>query len=359
MRIATYNVEWFNALFDDDGRLWEDGAPSARYGISRGRQAVALGAVFAALEADAVLVVEAPDNGPRRSTVRALERFAARFGLRTRRALIGFANDTQQEIALLYDPDAVEALHDPQEGPPPRFDGATRIDLDNDGLGETVRFSKPPLEVRLTPRRGAALRLIGVHMKSKAPHGARDSAHALRIAIQNRRKQLAQCLWLRGRVAAHLAAGEPLIVLGDFNDGPGLDDYEALFGRSGVEIVLGSEEEPPELRLQEAHARRALSQRIGVLPASARFWLAEERRYFPALIDFVMLSPDLVARCAPRWRIWHPFDDPKIYADAALREALLAASDHFPVSVDLDPAGLSSGAGSGQTSAQGGMEGGG
>ncbi len=38
----------------------------------------------------------------------------------------------------------------------------------------------------------------------------------------------------------------------------------------------------------------------------------------------------------PEWRIWHPFDDPVCYKTPELREALLAASDHFPVSVDLD-----------------------
>ncbi len=41
-------------------------------------------------------------------------------------------------------------------------------------------------------------------------------------SIENRRKQLAQCVWLRQRVAGHLQAGDSLIVLGDFNDGPGL-----------------------------------------------------------------------------------------------------------------------------------------
>lgn len=333
MRLATYNVEWFHALFDG-AALREDDAPSGRHGVTRGAQIRALGAVFRALGADAVMVVEAPDDSPRGRTVAALEAFAARFGLRARSAVMGFPNETQQEIALLYDPDVMSAVHDPQEGPPPRFDRVMQIDLDNDGVGEAVHFNKPPFEVRLTPRTGAPLQLIGVHMKSKAPHGARDAAHAMRIAIQNRRKQMAQCLWLRGRVAAHLAAGDRLIVLGDFNDGPGLDEYEALFGRSGVEVVMGPEE-PPEMRLQDAHARLALSQRIGVLPASARFWLPQEGRYLPALIDFVMVSPALMGQ-GPRWRIWHPFDDPAIYPDAALREALLDASDHFPVSLDLN-----------------------
>ena len=72
LRIATYNVEWFNALFDDEGRLLADGEPSARYQINRATQIGALGIVFSALDADAIMVIEAPDTGSRRSSVLAL-----------------------------------------------------------------------------------------------------------------------------------------------------------------------------------------------------------------------------------------------------------------------------------------------
>jgi len=335
LRIATYNVEWFNSLFDDDDRLIEDPATRAgRAGVTCVDQAAAVARVFAALDADAVLIVEAPDSHRGRSTVRALESFARRFDLRCRTALIGFPNTTQQEIALLYDPDRMQAQHDPVghvHDAVPRFDGVFRIDLDIDATADRVSFSKPPLEARLTLPDGRTLRLIGVHVKSKAPHGADTPQEIMRKAIAARRKQLAQCIWLRRRVEAHLTAGEALIVLGDFNDGPGLDEYERLFGRSGVEIVLGEDGAP---KLYDPHARMALGQRVGAMPVTARFYIQEEKRYLQALLDYVMVSPDLRAR-APRWRIWHPFDDPACYRDADLRQALLTASDHFPVSLDI------------------------
>ncbi len=171
-----------------------------------------------------------------------------------------------------------------------------------------------------------------MHVKSKAPHGADDPDEVMRLSIQNRRKQLAQCVWLRRRVDAHLDAGEELIVLGDFNDGPGLDEYEKLFGRSGVEVVLG---DPGPRGLYDPHARMALSQRVGAMPITARFYIEEEGRYLQALLDYIMVSPGLRRR-NPRWRIWHPFDDPACYRTPELREALLMASDHFPVSLDFD-----------------------
>lgn len=339
MRIATYNVEWFDSLFDNEGRLLADDKWSGREEVTRAEQAEALAIVFTAMDADAVMVIEAPDQSRKRDTVRALETFAAEAGVRARRAVMGFKNDTEQEIALLFDPDRLTPRHDPQgdaqrEGQVPRFDGSFRIDLDIDDTLDVVTYSKPPLELACTSAAGKEFRLIGVHIKSKAPHGARNPDQAKRIAIANRRKQLAQCVWLRKRVEQHLGRGDSLIVLGDFNDGPGLDEYEHLFGRSGVEIVMGIDggEEGP--RLHDPHVARAISRKLAAGPTTARFFLADERCYLSALLDYVMVSDDLM-ELGPTWRIWHPFDDPVCFKSVELRDALLAASDHFPVTVDI------------------------
>ena len=48
-------------------------------------QAEAIGIVMTAMDADAVMIIEAPDNNRRRQTVPMLERFAARYDLRCRR----------------------------------------------------------------------------------------------------------------------------------------------------------------------------------------------------------------------------------------------------------------------------------
>lgn len=335
MRIAAYNVEWFDALFDDAGALRPDDGWSGRRDVTRAQQIEALGLVFAAIDADAVMVIEAPDTNSRRSTIRALQNFAEAFDLRARQAVIGFPNQTQQEIALMFDPDRLTARHSPQglaDAPhAPRFDGRFRIDLDIDATEDEIVFSKPPLELEVTTPRGHALRMIGVHLKSKAPHSAASHDAVMRLSIANRRKQLAQAIWLRQRVAQHLAGGESLILLGDLNDGPGLDEYEHLFGRSSVEIVMGTE--PPAL--YDPHAEAALRARLTAPPSTARFYIQPERRYLQALLDYVMISPDLTG-LNPRWRIWHPFDDPDCWQRPALRDALITASDHFPVVLDID-----------------------
>lgn len=329
MRLVSYNVEWFAALFDDHDKLISDHEPSGRYGVDRYTQAEALAQVFQALDADAIMVIEAPNSGRSQSTVRALENFAARAGVRAHRVVMGFANDTQQEIALMYDPDVLQARHEPQQDPnAPRFDDVLKVDLDIDDKMDHVRFSKPPLELVVETTTGKKLRLIGAHLKSKAPYGARSPAAVIRRSIANRRKQLAQAIWLRRRVAQHLQDGQDLIVMGDLNDGPGLDEYERLFGRSSVEIVMGED-------MLDPNARHLLQPRTQGQPSSSRFYNAKTKRYFRALLDYIMVSPGLM-KLSPKWRIWHPFEDADCYDDTELREALLAASDHFPVSLDIE-----------------------
>lgn len=340
MRIATYNIEWFDSLFDDNGRPLLDGAWSRRRDVTRVQQLEAIAKVMTAMDADAIMVIEAPDSSRRRNGDKALENFARQFGLRARKVLLGFENNTQQEIALLYDPDVVTARHDPKGSETgkkgsfdaPRFDGVFRCDLDTDAAPELITFSKPPLEVALQTNAGALLRLIGVHIKSKAPHGAHGKVEVMRKAIENRRKQMAQCIWLRQRVESHLIAGESVIVMGDFNDGPGLDEYEKLFGRSSVEIVLGEE---GQNCLFDPHAQMILSRKMGAKPASSRFYIKREKRYLSVLLDYIMVSADLREH-GPAWRIWHPFEDPECYEIPELREALLSASDHFPVTIDIE-----------------------
>ena len=338
MRIGTYNIEWFNTLFYDNGHLINDDSWSSRWSITKARQTAALGVVFQAMDLDGVMIIEAPDSSKHRDTVLALETFAQAFNLRARKAITGFENDTQQEIAFLFDPDQMTAEHAPVGTPvgkkgsrdAPRFDGAFRLDLNVDAAPDIIRWSKPPLEIAVKTRSGWPVRLIGVHAKSKAPNGARNEAEATRISIENRRKQLAQCIWLRQRVDWHLARGDDLIVMGDFNDGPGLDEYEKLFGRSGVEIVLGEDD---ALRLFDPHAKIALGQRNGATPVTSRFRRKDEP-YLQVLLDYVMVSANL-RDLGPKWQIWHPFDHPACYENYDLREALLAASDHFPVVIDL------------------------
>jgi endonuclease/exonuclease/phosphatase family metal-dependent hydrolase len=353
LRLACYNIAWFARLFDRRNRLVADLEWSALGDVTRRRQAAAIAEVLGRVDADCFAIIEAPNSGHRQSCVVELEGFAAHFSLRQRAALIGFANPTEQEIALLFDPDRIRAEHAPigevlgqatarsGELPfgTPRFDSIFPADLDGDGKIGLHRFSKPPLEAVVEDRvTGVSFRLIAVHLKSKAPHITGSPAKLHRRGLENRAKQYAQATWLRARLEEHMAAGEEVITLGDFNDGPGFDAFEQAAGeqatgRSSVELVTGGTDRPETMLANPFTGQRVTSD--GARPSTARFHDGRGG-YLNALIDFIMLSPGLAARTQPVWRIWHPFDDAGCSTDESLRRALMDASDHFPVSIDLE-----------------------
>ncbi len=335
LRLATYNVAWFNALFDDKGGFLNNRSGSGRHGITKAQQFDAVGAVLRAVNADGIMVIEAPDSNGQRSSVQALQRFAQHFGLRTTDAVTGFTSDTEQEISFLFDPTVLGARHDPM-GTSDTTSSAPRFDVELDylvaGQRQSARFSKPPLELELSLATGTSLRLIGVHIKSKAVHDATTPASFNKISIQNRRKQLAESFWLRARIDQILGQNHPLLVMGDLNDGPGLDNYERKFGYSSVEVVSG-QSDPKQQRLFDPHSlpnAKILGQNM---PTTSRFWDPRSNSYFESMLDFIMVSHDLVQ--GSRWRIWHPLHDAEIVANPALAKALLMASDHFPVSIDI------------------------
>jgi hypothetical protein len=78
-----------------------------------------------------------------------------------------------------------------------------------------------------------------------------------------------------------------------------------------------------------------LQSRIAAQPTTARFFIAHDERWLSALLDYIMVSPP----CAPRpgagasgIRSTIPI---VLVAIRSLRDALLDASDHFPVTLDL------------------------
>lgn len=335
LRLATYNIAWFNALFDDKGEFLNNRSESARHGITKAQQFAAIGVVLRSLNADGIMVIEAPDTNARRSSVAALQRFAQHFGLRTNRAIMGYMSETEQEITFLYDPQILSVRHDPMGLPDarstaPRFD--MTLDYVIDGKRQSARFSKPPLELAVTLGDGSALRLIGVHIKSKAVHDATTAQRFSEISIQNRRKQLAESFWLRARIDEVLSQTQALVVMGDLNDGPGLDVYERKFGYSCVEVVTG-QSDPLKQRLFDPHSLSDTKIWGQMVPSSGRFWDQASQSYVDSMLDFILV-PETIAHRA-QWRIWHPLHAPEIVANPALAQALLLASDHFPVSIDL------------------------
>jgi len=346
LRLACYNIAWFARLFDRRNRLLDDRRPSMLPETTRHRQAEAIAEVLDRVDADCYAIIEAPNSGSRQSCVAELEGFAAHFGLRQRAALLGFENPTQQEIALLFDPDRIAARHEPigellDEAKAsigalpfgaPRFDGFFPLRTE-DGIALHWCL-KPPLEARIEDRAsGLEVRLIALHLQSRVALGEGTPEQLRGRERANRERQYAEAVWLRVRIEEHLAAGEEVVVLGDFNDGPGYERFETPSGQSVTGLIAGDTAAPAR-RLWNAFDP-TLTGGPGSQVATARFFDNAGRPSLEALVDYILLTPGLAERTRPAWRIWHPFYDPDCAADPGLRAALLDASDHFPVTVDL------------------------
>ena len=329
LRLMSYNIEWFDDHFEADNSLKTTGNSPARFDAVAG--------VITAIDPDLIGITEAPNTTTttgQRDTVAALENFAAAKGLRQRKAMIGFPSAGRQEIALLYDPDVLSAAHDPggtagAVADPP-FNEAFQSDSDGDGIREIYRHYRPPLEARISRADGGAeFWLMVVHTKSKGIFDATDRVHFERISERNRRKLFSECGSIRRRAEDWLAAGRPTAVMGDINDGPGFDYYEGRFGRSAVELLMGDIYAPDDILRN--HVGAPEWGRYGWEPSSTRFTDQFTGDAVNALIDHIMASRHLIPE-GDGGQVWNPF---QLDAAKPHKAALMAASDHFPVTLDI------------------------
>ncbi|MEO1398066.1 MAG: hypothetical protein AAFU56_04255 [Pseudomonadota bacterium] len=191
LRLCSYNLEWFDDLFNKDATFKSQKARD---------RAESAAEVLKIIDADLVAIMEAPGTtkSTGKSTVTCLEVFAETFGLRQKKAIIGFPSNGRQEIAALYDPQKVALSHKPggksRSKKNPRFDKSFQHDSDADRVLEIYKHFRPPLEVEVERLDGGnSFRLIAVHAKSKGIFSKNDLIHYQREEIRNRRKLFAEC----------------------------------------------------------------------------------------------------------------------------------------------------------------------
>ncbi len=327
IRVCSYNVEWFDDLFEPDNSLRTNAETAAR--------CQAIHDVLALVNADIVGLVEAPNTTTTtgiQDTIAKLDNFHAAYpGLRATSSLLGYISAGRQELVCQYDPNVVEMVHNPGGGTVtnPRFDDEFRVDTDADRIVECYSMYRPPLEADVTvSASGATFKLMLAHAKSKGIFNNVDYIHWQRENVRNRHKLFGEATWIRRRVDEWLDDGHDVVVMGDINDGPGMDFYELQFARSAVEIIMGDLFEPD--RVLRNHSGRPQWRRYGWEPSSARFRDRFTEDYVNVLIDHILVSRGLTVT---NQQVWNPYQDDEARPH---RATLLDASDHFPVSADLE-----------------------
>lgn len=330
VRICSYNIEWFNHLFNSDNSL--------KNGRQERERLTAIRNVLSRIDSDFIGIVEAPNTTKKlqQSTVTKLENFAEFADLRARKALTGFISAGFQQIAALYDPDKLTVDHNPggneklKKNPP--FDCMFKFDTDDDRIKELHKSYRPPLEAHVSVNQtGAEFNVIVAHPKSKGIFKGMDMLHWERECARNRLKLYAECEWIRRRVDEWLDQNRHVVVMGDFNDGMGMDFYELKYGRSAVEIVMGELFQPDKILRNYAGKPKWTAK--GWKPSSAQYKDRMTEDYVSVLIDHILVSPGLPVVSNSPYKIWNPVED----KDAkTFRNDLLKASDHFPITLDLD-----------------------
>lgn len=329
IRLCVYNIEWFDDLFEADNSMKTTQEAQGRFGAIRD--------VLAVVDPDILGIVEAPNTttttGNQDTTVK-LANFGNFAGLRTTSVLTGFISAGRQELAVMFDPNVLTVDHNPSGGTKtnPRFDDEFHVDTDEDRIPEIYKMYRPPLEADVTvTSTGQQFKLMLVHTKSKGIFSTTDFLHWQRENERNRRKLFGEAIWIRRRVDEWLGQGHSVVVLGDINDGPGMDAFELQFAKSAVEIIVGDLFAPEAIL--KSHIGKPKWGSYGWKPSSARFKDRLTEDYVNVLIDHILASQDLSVAGQNPHKVWNPFQDDDAKAN---KNELLAASDHFPVSLDLD-----------------------
>lgn len=329
IRLCSYNIENFNDLFTNSNTLKTDAK-------SRKREQ-AIRDVLQTVNADLIGVIEAPNttSSGSQSTIQCLENFAQWSQLRTTKALTGFHSRGRQELALLYDPNKFSVRHAPggktTSKKNPRFDGEFQYDTDDDRIKEIYQFYRPPLEAGVKIKgNNRTFYLILAHTKSKGIFDSVDIVHWERDNMRNRRKLYAECTWIRHRVNEWLDKNRQVVVMGDINDGPGMDSYEYQFARSAMEIIMGDLFQPQ--RILRNYAGRPKWGAHGWEPSSTRFKDRITEKYVNVLIDHILVSSDIKVSNNQPYKVWNPY---QLDGAKPMKDQLLQASDHFPVTLDI------------------------
>lgn len=334
--IAVYNVEWMTRLFDTDGQLKTDNESMQR--------AEQLATVVRAIDADIIGIVEGPDTtvSGTRSAAAQLELWAGHFGLdNSYRGVHGFPSSGRQELCALYKSSVVEVTHKPTLAQNKhRFDQPFEADTNEALVKELFEHYRPPLElsVKSVADGKEVARMIVAHSKSKGIFDRVDFARYEQLSERNRKKLIAECLSIRERCDQWLdaEAERAVFVMGDINDGFGKDYYEQRFSRSAVEILLGDVWYPDKI-LRSVIAEKPKLGKYGWTPSTSRYTDTLTNHTLNVLIDHILVSRHVNVLDTT---VWNPYLDHKPQAKEdqvnAIKTELKAASDHFPVSAEVE-----------------------
>ena len=338
VRICSVNGEWMNDWFTPDAVpevKWRDEFTRDGQVNDTERTAGRLAAMIRDIDPDVLAVEEGP------SRLAELALFVRDHLADTYEYFLGDSG-AQQKLGLLYKPGAVDSA---QLAPHAQIVDLIEdwdADVDGDAVLDLYGFTRTPLVVDLVIG-GNPLQVIVTHTKSNFINFGRSlwEDPATRqsyvvAALINRRRISAEGMRIRRYLDRRLDAApdDAIVVLGDLNDGPGLDYFEELYLTHSVTDILVGTAFAPELEF--AHAQHDVDAADRYTAVFEDFVpVPQEKRL---LLDHILLSPGLrrgeLKRVRGSGAVRHAEYDANVAGDGARRDQ--RPSDHRPVSVDLE-----------------------
>jgi hypothetical protein len=243
--------------------------------------------------------------------------------------LQGYESRGEQDLAIYYrEPFEVESVDTHVE-----FYDSWLEDIDSDDIKELCYFERKPLEVMFKIKNSnIRCLLILILAKSKGVSSVNDVLNYQRLAVANRKKLYAQSKKIRERLDQIMINDPdlPVILMGDMNDEPGLDEFQKKVGASSIETLLGSVFEPEKILHNTLWHLKDDEQNKEIWTTSFEDPIVANRRRHRAWTDHILITPNLLK---PKSPLKYVKNSGEIFIKNQIAKK---ASDHFPVFCKLE-----------------------
>ena len=345
MKIVTWNIEWMNHWFRGNSTpLWgskrtdPDGVVRGRYTEGESKiQASKASNVINSINPDLLCIQEGP------SSIEEMNLFISDYlsdgaGAALYEPIIGKDGSSQKMYVLRRIAGPVSAIDYAIDQPTEDLMTAWDADVNGDMFLQAYDFTRLPLVIEAEITGGRKLKVIVLHTKSKYVHGGEDKWNDLARrqefivdALLARRRISAEGFRLRTYLDALLQAdlNSPIVIVGDFNDGPGRDFFERSYLTHNVtDIVLGSTFYPALILTHPI---------LQHVPVPSQFTsrfddYVDDIADRPLLLDHILVSPSLKDDVTDAG-IAHNEHESEI--DGSGSNRIERPSDHRPVWIEL------------------------
>lgn len=342
IKMVSFNMEWMNDWFTSDAEPAAFLSSFTRDGHTSDTDETAGRAADTIREINPDIL--AVQEGPSRPEEMALfiKKYLSDGGTPIYQFILNDSGRSQKP-AILYKPIAVDSLTLTPHADITTLIDEWQADVDGDEHLDAYQFTRLPLVLNARIG-GHFLQLIVLHTKSnfvnrgrslwENPATRQDYVHE---ALRSRKRNSAEAMRVRQYVDAFLKtdpAGR-IIILGDLNDGPGMDYFEEKYlTHNTVDVLVGSAFEPELIFYHAQHDLEATNRYTAVFDD---FVTGETNKHM--FLDHILLSPSLsgsggLRRVKGSGMIHHNEYESHTVDNGRFREN--RPSDHRPVSVILE-----------------------